>query len=170
MLTSFTGESCKIRIDLVQRNIRRAPSTENRPHGVIIAAVALPPAAPTSLSQPEISIGTSIGAPDLRHQKDKPRPSSARHHRRHHTHHNTTPTSHHRLATCQRDAVYVQPKGSVEKDHRSSKQRPKGGNAAGATSLPNPDGSRLSPKELDPRMKRVEETPRRRLQEGKRRP
>jgi hypothetical protein len=85
LLKSVTGESCKPRIDLVQQNIRRAPTAENHPHGVNVVAVALPTAAPTSLSQHETSIGAPIGAPDHRPQKDNLRPGSARLHRRRHT-------------------------------------------------------------------------------------
>lgn len=56
-----------------------------------------------------------------------------------------------------RGAMYVQHKGSVEEDHQSSKQRPKGRNIGETTSLPDPRESRLSPEELDPKVDEAHE-------------
>ena len=73
LLTSITGESCTPRTDIVQRNVRRAAPAEKHPYVVIVATVVPPTGAPTSLSQHETNTNAPIGAPDLRHQKDKPR-------------------------------------------------------------------------------------------------
>ena len=135
LLTSITGESCKPRTDLDQCNTLRAPHAENRPHGVIVAAAASPPATPTSLSQPETSMGTPIGAPDLRHQKDKPRlrlcspSSSLPHASQRHT--NLTAGR----APADRDVVHVQPAGST-KGTKISKTAPPGGKTTLETTLP----------------------------------
>jgi hypothetical protein len=164
----FTGEICKPHTDLVQRNLWRAPPIETTlmesslPQGPAARSSELSATVRNKHRRTHWPTGPSTSEGQAPTQLRKP-PSLLPHELQRQS--LASPVG--RLPTVM--SCTSRPREARRRITGLQSNAPNGGNAIGTTSLPDPDGSRLSPEEPDPWMEQVEETPRRRLQEGERR-